>query len=54
MERGLRFGVVTLQNTSWTGLVERWQYLDELDFDSAWVSDHFVNPFDSSDAFHDS
>jgi alkanesulfonate monooxygenase SsuD/methylene tetrahydromethanopterin reductase-like flavin-dependent oxidoreductase (luciferase family) len=25
-------------------LVERWQYLDKLSFDSAWVADHFTNP----------
>ena len=25
--------------------MERWRYLDELDFDSAWVADHFLNPF---------
>jgi len=35
MERGLRFGVVTLQNAPWTTLVERWQCLGELGFDSA-------------------
>ena len=45
MERGLRFGVVTLQNSPWTTLVERWQYLNEFGFDSAWVADHFSNPF---------
>lgn len=44
-KRTLRFGVATLQNASWTTLAERWQYLDELGFDSAWVADHFVNPF---------
>lgn len=53
MERGLRFGVVTLQNAPWTTLVERWQYLDELGFDSAWVADHFVNPFFPSEPFLD-
>lgn len=53
MERGLRFGVATLQNASWTTLVERWQYLDELGFDSAWVADHLVNPFYPSEPFLD-
>jgi len=43
MERGLRFGVITIQNVPWPTLVERWQYLDELGFDSAWVADHFTN-----------
>jgi alkanesulfonate monooxygenase SsuD/methylene tetrahydromethanopterin reductase-like flavin-dependent oxidoreductase (luciferase family) len=45
MTSPLRFGVVTLQNAPWTTLVERWQYLDELDLDSVWVADHFTNPF---------
>ena len=53
MTRPLRFGVVTLQNDPWTALVERWRYLDELDLDSAWVADHFVNPFFPSEPFLD-
>jgi alkanesulfonate monooxygenase SsuD/methylene tetrahydromethanopterin reductase-like flavin-dependent oxidoreductase (luciferase family) len=44
MKRGPRFGVITIQNVPWPTLVERWQYLDELGFDSAWVADHFTNP----------
>jgi len=51
MTRELRFGVATLQNVPWNTLVERWQYLDELGFDSAWVADHFVNPFSPSEPF---
>ena len=51
MTRPLRFGVVTLQNDPWTALVERWRYLDELDLDSAWVADHFVNPFSQANPF---
>lgn len=42
MSRALRFGVMTLQNTPWTTLLERWRLLDELGFDSVWVADHFV------------
>jgi alkanesulfonate monooxygenase SsuD/methylene tetrahydromethanopterin reductase-like flavin-dependent oxidoreductase (luciferase family) len=38
-----RFGVMTIQNISWTSLLERWLYLDELGLDSAWVADHFTN-----------
>ena len=45
MERSLRFGVMTIQNVPWPTLVERWRYLDELGFDSAWVADHFTNPW---------
>jgi alkanesulfonate monooxygenase SsuD/methylene tetrahydromethanopterin reductase-like flavin-dependent oxidoreductase (luciferase family) len=41
----LRFGVMTIQNVSWSTLLERWQYLDELGFDSVWVADHFANPW---------
>jgi alkanesulfonate monooxygenase SsuD/methylene tetrahydromethanopterin reductase-like flavin-dependent oxidoreductase (luciferase family) len=26
-------------------MVERWQYLEGLGFDSLWVADHFVNPY---------
>jgi len=51
MTRELRFGVATLQNASWNTLVERWQCLDEFGFDSAWVADHFVNPFFPSEPF---
>ena len=43
MERGSRFGVITIQNVPWSTLLERWQYLEELGFDSAWVADHFTN-----------
>lgn len=43
MKRGPRFGVITIQNVSWLTLAERWRYLDELGFDSAWVTDHFTN-----------
>lgn len=43
MQSELRFGVITIQNVPWSKLVERWQYLDELKFDSAWVADHFAN-----------
>ena len=45
MPEALRFGVMTIQNVSFSTLVERWRYLDELDFDSAWVADHFTNPW---------
>ena len=45
MPKPLRFGVMTIQNVSWPTLLERWQYLDELGFDSVWVADHFTNPW---------
>src|SRR5215210_324366 len=43
VERGPRFSVITIQNVTWSTLLERWQYLEELGFDSAWVADHFTN-----------
>src|SRR5687767_3300645 len=39
----LRFGVITIQNTSWPSMVERWQRLEELGLDSVWLADHFHN-----------
>jgi alkanesulfonate monooxygenase SsuD/methylene tetrahydromethanopterin reductase-like flavin-dependent oxidoreductase (luciferase family) len=45
MAQALRFSVMTIQNVSWSTLVERWRQLDELGFDSAWVADHFTNPW---------
>jgi alkanesulfonate monooxygenase SsuD/methylene tetrahydromethanopterin reductase-like flavin-dependent oxidoreductase (luciferase family) len=45
MGRKLRFGIITLQNLPWPELADGWRYLDELGFDSAWVADHFVNPY---------
>jgi alkanesulfonate monooxygenase SsuD/methylene tetrahydromethanopterin reductase-like flavin-dependent oxidoreductase (luciferase family) len=36
---------MTIQNIPWRTLVQRWRYLDELGFDSAWVADHFTNPW---------
>jgi alkanesulfonate monooxygenase SsuD/methylene tetrahydromethanopterin reductase-like flavin-dependent oxidoreductase (luciferase family) len=53
MQRGLRFGIVTLQNAPWNTLVKRWRYLDEIGFDSAWVADHYVNPFFPREPFLD-
>jgi len=44
MDRPLRFGVATLQNLPLSRLVEDWKLAETLGFDSAWVTDHFVNP----------
>jgi alkanesulfonate monooxygenase SsuD/methylene tetrahydromethanopterin reductase-like flavin-dependent oxidoreductase (luciferase family) len=48
-QTSVRFGIITLQNTAWTRLVEKWQYIESLGFDSLWVADHFVNPNDYDD-----
>lgn len=39
----IRFGVGVLQDMPWPRLVELWRFLDTLEFDSVWLSDHFVN-----------
>jgi len=41
----IRFGIITLPNKAWSTLVDHWQYIESLGFDSLWISDHFVNPF---------
>lgn len=40
----LRFGICTDQNLPFDTLVERWQYFEQLGFDSAWDCDHFNQP----------
>ena len=44
MHRGLRFGICTDQNLPWEELVRRWQLYEELNFDSVWDCDHYVQP----------
>ena len=44
MDHQLRFGFLTVQNAPWPAMIERWRYLEDLGFDSAWLADHFVNP----------
>lgn len=41
-EQSLRLGVITIQNAPWKKLVERWKFIDNTDFDSLWVADHFT------------
>jgi len=43
MEQELRFGIATLQHLPWQKEVERWRFIENLDFDSVWLADHFVN-----------
>jgi len=43
MNHELRFGIVTFQNVPWEKHVKRWQSIEALGFDSAWIADHFVN-----------
>lgn len=43
MPSQMKFGVITIQNTDWPTILQRWQYIEQLGFDSVWVADHFVN-----------
>jgi alkanesulfonate monooxygenase SsuD/methylene tetrahydromethanopterin reductase-like flavin-dependent oxidoreductase (luciferase family) len=45
MNYALSFGILTVQNVPWTKLVERWRSIEALGFDSIWVADHFVDPY---------
>jgi len=48
VSRGLRFGVITIQSLPWQEEVERWKHIEALGFDSVWLADHFVDPWDPS------
>ena len=43
MSHPLKFGVITNQNVAWDTLVERWHFIERVEFDTIWVADHFVN-----------
>ena len=43
MGKELRFGVYSIQNVPWDHMVGRWQYVEELGFDSVWLANHFVD-----------
>jgi alkanesulfonate monooxygenase SsuD/methylene tetrahydromethanopterin reductase-like flavin-dependent oxidoreductase (luciferase family) len=45
MSERLLFGIQTVQSDPWPELVRRWQWFEELGFDSLWVPDHLVKPF---------
>ncbi len=45
MSQELRFGIITVQNLPWRKEVERWKFIEALGFDSVWVADHFVDPY---------
>jgi len=44
MARRFRFGICTDQNMTWEKSVERWQWFEQLGFESAWLCDHLVQP----------
>jgi alkanesulfonate monooxygenase SsuD/methylene tetrahydromethanopterin reductase-like flavin-dependent oxidoreductase (luciferase family) len=45
MTHSLRFGIMVLQNLPYPEMVERYQHIEALGYDSAWVADHFVDPY---------
>ena len=45
MNHALRFGILAVQNIPWTKEVERWHFIETLGFDSLWIADHFVDPY---------
>lgn len=50
--RSILYGICTDQSLPYRTLVDRWQYYEELGFDSIWDCDHFVRPSDpTSDYF---
>ncbi len=53
MTHPLRFGIITVQDLPWPTLVEHWQHIESLGYDSAWVGDHFVNSQNVEDNWFD-
>lgn len=49
----IRFSSGTLQNHPLSTLVERWQRLDALGFDTLWLTDHFAHPWGVGDPWFD-
>jgi alkanesulfonate monooxygenase SsuD/methylene tetrahydromethanopterin reductase-like flavin-dependent oxidoreductase (luciferase family) len=44
MTHPIRFGIMAIQDTPWSTLVEHWKHIEALGYDSVWVGDHFLNP----------
>ncbi len=44
MARRFSFGICTDQNLGWGTTVQRWQLLERLGFESAWLCDHLIQP----------
>ncbi len=51
MTKAIRYGICTDQSLPYRTLVERWQYYEELGFDSIWDCDHFNRPSNPSDPY---
>jgi alkanesulfonate monooxygenase SsuD/methylene tetrahydromethanopterin reductase-like flavin-dependent oxidoreductase (luciferase family) len=44
VRKPLRFSVLTVQNQTYPEMVRRWQAVEAMGFDGAWIADHFVSP----------
>lgn len=47
----IRYGICTDQSLPYRTLVDRWQYYEELGFDSIWDCDHFIRPSDPTNDY---
>ena len=45
MSKELRFVIMTIQRLSWEKEVQRWKNIEALRFDSIWLADHFLDPY---------
>ena len=54
MTHPLRFGIMVLQDLPYPELVEHYQQVESLGYDSAWVADHFVDPYAPDKPWFDS
>jgi len=53
MKHSLRFGIISIQDLPWRTMLEHWQHIESLGFDSRWIADHFVNPHNIDDDWFD-
>ena len=45
MNKELRFGIMTIQRLPWQEEIQRWKNIETLGFDSVWLADHFLDPY---------
>jgi alkanesulfonate monooxygenase SsuD/methylene tetrahydromethanopterin reductase-like flavin-dependent oxidoreductase (luciferase family) len=53
MHKELRFGIITIQRLPWQEEVKRWKSIEALKFDSIWLADHFLDPFNPTDNWYE-
>ena len=41
----IHFGVWTPSSACWEDILKAWKKIESLGFDSAWLADHFINPY---------